>query len=443
MKSRREFLRTLRLLGAAGAGAQLTRLGLTPAQAQTSSNYKALVCVFLFGGNDANNLVIPLDTTRYNLYRNARGAVALAQNTLLPVNAGPAAYGLHPRFTNLQQLYTSQRAALVFNVGTLVRPTTRAGMNSTPLPSNLFSHSDQTQQWQTSEPTGGSTGWGGRLNDRFSSLNTGPLPPGISLNGGNIMLLNGVTTQGYNFANSSTFGLESFGSTAGMQARMNGLQRVVTLDSGLQLVSSANGVLVNAMAAAQEIGKALDAAPALSVTFPNTGLGNQLAEVARIISVRAGLGMNRQIFFAGIGGFDNHEQLVARQDSLFAELDGALGPFQQAMDALGTSNEVTLFTGSEFNRTLDSNANVGTDHGWGSHHIVMGGAVRGGTAYGTFPVLELRGPDDSGSRGNFIPTTAIDQYAATLGGWFGASDADLSLLFPHLGNFPAGRLNFL
>jgi uncharacterized protein (DUF1501 family) len=209
------------------------------------------------------------------------------------------------------------------------------------------------------------------------------------------------------------------------------------------LVTSANGVLGDSIRSAQEINAALNSAPALPNAFPNSGLGNQLSQVARIMSVRGALGMNRQIFFAGIGGFDNHEQLLTNHAGLMATVDAAFGAFFTAIETMGVLNNVTLFTESEFNRTGNANSNIGTDHAWGGHHIVIGGEVRGGTTYGTFPTLLLRGPDDAGSRGNWIPTTSLDQYAATLGGWFGVADSDLRMIFPNLANFSPQRLAFV
>ncbi len=207
-------------------------------------------------------------------------------------------------------------------------------------------------------------------------------------------------------------------------------------------MSAANGVLGDGIRSAQEIDTALDSAPALPVTFPNSGLGRQLAQVAQIISVRGALGMNRQIFFAAMGGFDNHEDLVNRQQQLLTDLDNCLGAFFNTLDARGSTNDVTLFTESEFNRTGNANANVGTDHAWGGHHIVMGGAVHGGP-YGVFPQLQLNGPDDAGNRGNWIPTTSLDQYAATLGAWFGVPDTAMNGIFPNLPNFPVRNLGFV
>ena len=444
-RNRRAFLKSCCALGAAGVASQLSELGLITAHAAGAADYRALVCVFLFGGNDSNNMVVPIDS-RYAAYQAMRPSLALpASGTGALLPAGSSGFGFHPAMTNTARLFQEQRAAAILNVGTLARPTTKATLSAGALPRNLYSHSDQTQQWQSSDATGGFTGWGGRINDVVTSMNTGPLPPGISVNGGNALFLSAAETQGVNFSNGSTFGLEPFGGSTAMTARVNSLQRLLTFDSGLRLVSAADGVLNGSLQAAREINAALAGAPALPVAFPATGLGRQLAQIAQIISVRGALGMNRQIFFAGIGGFDNHENLVPAHQNLMSSLDAAIGAFYQALDlAAGgpLSAQVTTFTESEFNRTGDANANVGTDHAWGSHHLVYGGAVRGGT-YGTFPVHQLRGPDDAGDRGYWIPSTSLDQYAATLGSWFGVTDADLADTFPNLANFPGGRLAFL
>ncbi|MCS7023621.1 MAG: DUF1501 domain-containing protein [Bryobacteraceae bacterium] len=438
-KTRREFLKSCCGLGAAGVSAHLSRLGLVSANAQATSSYRALVCVFLFGGNDSNNMIVPIDS-RYAAYQAMRPSVAIPQGSLLP--AGSSGYGFHPALTSIQRLYNQQRVAMVFNVGTLFRPTTKAQLNTTPLPRNLYSHSDQIQQWQTSDPNGGSTGWGGRVNDLIYNQNTGVLPPGVSVNGGNALFLSGVNTKGLNYSNISSFGLRTFGDSAAMNARLASLQRILTFDTGLQMIASANSVIGESIQSAREVNAALASAPPLPVTFPNTSLGNQLAQVARLISVRGALGMNRQIFFAGLGGFDNHEELLPRHQALLAQVDGAINAFVATMEATGMMNQVTLFTESEFNRTGNANSNIGTDHGWGGHHLVIGGAVRGGT-YGVFPTLALRGPDDAGTRGNWIPTTSLDQYGATLGSWFGVSDADLRNVFPNLVNFTPQKLSFL
>ena len=439
-RERRAFLKHCCTLGAAGIASQFGRLGMVSAYAQSASDYRALVCVFLFGGNDSNNMVVPIDS-RYRAYQTMRGPVALGQGTVLP--AGGSGYGFHPALGNVERLFNSRQAAVVFNVGTLFQPTTKAALDSTPLPRNLYSHSDQTQQWQSSDPNGGGTGWGGRIGDVAAALNTGVLPPGISVNGGSSLFLSGPVTKGINFSNASSFGLVTFGDDAAMAARLGSLQKLLTFDSGLKLVSAANGVLNESVRSAQEIDAALGSAPPLPVAFPNSGLGQQLAQVAQIIAVQGALGLNRQIFFAGMGGFDNHENLLGNHQQLMATVDAAIGAFAATLAARGVADRVTLFTESEFNRTGNANANIGTDHAWGGHQLVIGGAVRGGDTYGTFPTHELAGPDDAGDRGNWIPTTSLDQYAATLGGWFGVSDSDLQRVFPNLARFSPQRLGFM
>jgi uncharacterized protein (DUF1501 family) len=440
-RNRRTFLKTCCSLGAAGMASQLGRLGLVSAYTQQpAADYKALVCIFLFGGNDSNNMIVPVDS-RYAAYQAMRGPVALAGAELLP--AGGSGYGLHPALTSVQRLYDARRAALVLNVGTLVRPTTKALLDEAALPKNLYSHADQVQQWQTSDPNGGSTGWGGRLNDIAAAANSGSLPPGITLNGGNSLFLSGPVTKGLSVSSSGAFGLDHFGDPAAMAARAASLQKLLTFDSGLKLVSAANGVLGESIRSSQEIEGALSGAPPLPIAFPTSPLGEQLAQVAQIISVRGTLGMTRQIFFAGIGGFDHHQNLLGQHAQLMRTVDAAIDAFTLTLEARGVAESVTLFTESEFNRTGNANANQGTDHAWGGHHMVIGGAVAGGDVYGTFPTHELRGPDDAGDRGKWIPTTSLDQYAATLGGWFGVPDADLQRIFPNLANFSPQRLGFV
>jgi uncharacterized protein (DUF1501 family) len=443
MRSRRQFLKRCCSLGAAGAAAHLARFGLMTANAQSTPDYRALVCIFLFGGNDSNNTVVPMSSAGYASYAASRGGLALAQNTLLPVGAGAAAYGLHPRLTNLQSLYNQGRAAMVLNVGTLVRPTTKQQyqQGQVPLPRNLYSHSDQQQQWQTANPTvAGGTGWGGRVNDIVAPST--PFPAGVSV-AGNSALLTGAFTGGVTISPGSNFGLNGFGNDAAMQARFTALQQILTFDSGVQLISSANGVLSNALEAAQEINAALNSGTPLQTVFPNSGLGQQLAQVARIIQVRGALGMNRQIFFASTGGYDNHSDLVQSHDPLLAGLDAAIGAFQAALVELGVVQNVVTFSESEFSRTMNSSATNGSDHAWGGHHFAIGGPIKGGQAYGTFPNLALSGPDDVGNRGVWLPTTSLDQYAATMASWFGVPDASLPLVFPNLVNFPQQKLAFI
>lgn len=449
MRSRRDFLKRFATLGAAGTAAHMTRLGLMSASAQTTSPYKALVCIFMFGGNDSNNMIVPMSGAGYTAYQSVRGGLALQQGVLRPVAAqNNTPYGLHPRLVNLQSLYGQGKVAMIFNVGTLVRPTTKQDYQAGnfPLPRNLYSHSDQQSQWQTSNPTiAGGTGWGGRTNDVVAP--NAPFPPGVSV-AGNSALLNGTLTTGVNISPGSNFGLDSFGSQAAMDARFAALQQILTFDTGVQLISSASGVLGGAIASAQAINQALSSGTPLTTMFPGTGLGQQLSQVAKIIQVRAALGMDRQIFFASIGGFDNHSNLIQDQDPLMQQLDGAMGAFQTALAELGVEQNVVTFTESEFNRTGNASATAGSDHAWGGHQFVMGGPVHGGQAYGTFPTMALQGPSDVSDRGVWLPTTSLDQFGATMASWFGVLDMNMTTVFPNIGNFatptmPVAKLGFL
>ncbi len=443
MRTRRDFLKRFGTFGAAGAAAHLTRFGLMSAQAQSNSSYKALVCIFMFGGNDANNMIVPMSATGYSGYQGVRGGLALPQGVLLPVAAqNNTAYGLHPRLLNLRNLYGQGKVAMIFNVGTLVRPTTKQDYQSgMQLPRNLYSHSDQQSQWQTCNPTvSGGTGWGGRTNDVVAP-NT-PFAPGVSVSG-NSALLNGTITTGVNISPGSNFGLDSFGSRAAMDARFAALQQILTFDTGVQLIGSAEGVLSGAIQSAQSINQALSSGTPLATVFPGTGLGQQLAQVAKIIQVRSALGMDRQIFFASFGGFDTHSNLIQDQDPLMQQLDGAMGAFQTALAELGVEQNVVTFTESEFNRTGNASATAGSDHAWGGHQFVMGAPVHGGEAYGTFPTMALQGPSDVSDRGVWLPTTSLDQFAATMASWFGVSDAGLMTVFPNLPNFTTPKMAFL
>ena len=446
MNSRRNFLRSCGSLAAAGAGAHMLRLGEISALAQSSPNYKALVCVFLFGGNDANNMIIPLDAARYSAYQTMRPNIALAANTLLPVAAGggQVPYGLHPRLTNVQRLYNQQKAAMVFNLGTLVQPTTKANLNSATLPRNLYSHSDQTSQWQTANPTlAGGSGWGGRMADLLAGANASTFPMGVSVNG-SAALLQGATARPLNLTPGTALGLARFGNSNAMNAREAGLQQLLTFDTGMQMIGAASGVMTSAVRGAQAINAALASGTPLTTVFPQTGLGRQLQQVATVMRVRGALGMNKQIFFCGMGGFDNHSDQLPTHDNLMGQLDAAIGAFYTSLETdLQLANETTIFTESEFGRTGNPSSSNGSDHAWGSHHFVLGGSVKGGEAYGTFPVHALRGPDDAGSRGLWIPSTGLDQYAATMGAWFGLGAGDLNTVFPNLRNFTNPNIGFM
>ena len=446
--SRRDFMR-LSCCSAAGAAlvGGLSKFGLVSAMAQGTTDYKALVCIFMFGGNDSNNMIVPIDT-RYASYQQARANIALPQSQLLPLQSGnQAIYGLHPNMPELQSLFNNQKnLAILANVGTLVQPTTQAQYQQyTNLPVNLYSHSDQQDQWQSAQLAGAQTsGWAGKVADSIqSSYNSSALfPPVLSISG-NAIFCTGIATRPFTMSPGSSPGLQGFDSSAASQARFQATQQLLTFDSGLSLVQSANTVTGQAVQYGVALSDALQNAPTLSTQFSKSYLSQQLKQVAQVIAVRSTLGMGRQIFFCSTGGFDTHSDQLAQQVKLLADISQSMNSFYQATQELGVANNVTTFTLSEFSRTLQPGTNAGTDHAWGSHQLIQGGAVKGNNVYGTFPTLALGGPDDAGNNGRWIPTTALDQYAATLASWFGVSNANLPTIFPNLANFTTSNLGFV
>ncbi len=446
-------------LGAAAFVAGVQRFSLINALAQ-GVDYKALVCVFLAGGNDGNNLVVPTSTTEYNQYASARNAagLAIAQGTLLPVvppSIG-SGFGLHPSLSELHGLWGSQQLSVVCNVGPLLVPLTREQyLGGAPRPYQLFSHSDQVAQWQTAiSDRVGQTGWGGRTADRFELPSSG-FPMITALSGG--IFTRGQTSTPLSIAAAPTalnqvLVLNGFGTAADEAARRKSMDFLRTIDTSATLVSAADRTTEQAIG----IGRILNSDVTLSTAFPNTTLGNQLLQVAKVIkfnSVAPELGLRRQIFFCQLGGFDTHQNQVNTQSNLLVQISQAVKAFHDATVELGLERQVTTFTLSDFGRTLQpagTGAVVGSDHAWGSHHLVVGGAVRGGDFYGVpgpngtvFPVLQLSGPSDTDNRGRWIPTASVEQYAATLASWYGVSAADLPIVFPNIGRFATPDLEFM
>lgn len=467
--TRREFL--LRSFGAMGAATlALERFGMVNAFAQ-SADYKALVCIFLFGGSDQNNMLIPFDNyAEYAALRPTAATLGIPQASLLqiaPPSAG-AAFGLHPSLGGIKSLWDQQKAAILCNVGPLVEHTTRTSYinGAARLPFNLFSHSDQQTEWQTSLANGFiSTGWSGRTADSVSNIfqaSTG-FPIQVSV-AGTPIFTTGVLESPLAINPAPTpirtaLRLDGFGNTPETNPRYQAMLNIQRLDDGFNVVRSANQITSKAVEITALLRSVQE--PVLS-GFPATGLGNQLLQVAKLISLRNELGIRRQIFFCSLGGFDTHNNQVNGADAtlgthagLLAQAGDAIKAFYDATVALGIDGQVTTFTMSDFSRTGKANGGVGSDHAWGSHQIVAGGAVRGGDLYGergpnntVFPTLVAGGPDDTDSGtnagGRWIPTTAVDQFGATLATWFGVPSADLTGVFPNLPNFGvANNLGFM
>ena len=434
MLTRRTFLR----MGTAAAVWE--RFALLPLAAQ-GDDYRALVCVFLFGGNDCNNTVAPLDPEPFRSYQASRGPLALAQQSLLPIEARGATYGLHPQLTEIQKLYNQRRVAVIANVGVLVRPTTRDEYRQrlAPLPVNLFSHSDQQLLWQTADLRGNArTGWGGRVGDRVP---TGQFSL-LSL-GGSATFLNGERVRSMALNAGAPPSLTGFSNTREHQARLQAFLEILDLEDQRILVRTANLRVKEGLRISQTLTRLLTGNSPLKTPFPATTLGRQMEQIARLIHARRELGATRQIFFASLGGWDHHVSLLTSHAPLMTQVNAALAAFYQATEEMGLADRVVTFTASEFGRTLNANANAGSDHGWGAHHFVLGGAVKGGTLYGTYPTVALNGPDDATGRGVWIPTTSLDQYGATLASWFGVPAEELTNVFPNLANFEPRNLGFL
>jgi len=455
IRTRRDFLKTsLRSATALGAASVLAKFGEMNALAQSSSGYQALVCIYLQGGNDGHNTVIPIATAQqnYSQYQQTRGGLALAQGSLLSIQNGSDSYGLHPSLAEIQSLYNQGSAAVLANVGNLVTPIDRAAYlsnNLTLVPTALFSHSDQTNQWQSAIPNSvATTGWGGRIADYMQSQNGSATFPPVSSIAGCGLFCNGQQTfpatvpPPYGGSNGVT-GMVTLTGIDYAPSTATGLQQLLTFDNGLQLVQAGNGVLSRGQNYATTLTGLLQTS-SLTTKFPaNSTLAAQLQTVANVMSVRSELGLTRQIFFCQLGSFDTHGFQLETQQALLQQLSQAVLAFYEATQEMGISQNVTTFTASEFGRTLSPSGNDGSDHAWGSHHFIVGGGVQGGKFYGSFPALVLGGENDANSRGTMIPTTAIAQYGATLAQWFGVPSANLSSVFPNIANFSAANLGFL
>jgi uncharacterized protein (DUF1501 family) len=446
---RRDFLQHA---GALAGTAALGQLGVLAAHAASSSDYKALVCIFLYGGNDANNTIVPLDTAGYANYAQTRSYLALAQAQLLPlaVASGAPQYGLHPALPGLQSLWASGNLAIVANVGTLVQPLTKAQYLSTTTvkPQSLFSHIDQQHEWQASvsSTSSSNSGWGGRLLDALAALNANSrIPPMIST-GGNNLFVTGAASQALVIPTSGSFGLNGFSNDSADTARRSALEQLLSVDQSINLTQAAQAVMSGALSSSAILNPILtttDATLAARFGGLTTNFSRQLLAIAKVIEARSTLGATRQVFLATLGSFDTHTDQLNTQQTLLSELDAGLTAFHGAMADIGAGKSVTSFTLSDFSRNFLPNTGGGTDHAWGSHPLVIGDAVNGGSIYGTMPTLELSGPDDASNLGRWIPTIAVDQFAATLATWFGADATALAAVLPNLSAFGPSTLAFI
>jgi uncharacterized protein (DUF1501 family) len=475
-QSRRDFLvrTTCAALGAAAFQGTVRQFGLAnlfATQATITGNYRALVCVFLNGGNDGNNMVIPTDAGGYANYTAVRGSAGLAipQGNILPINNPPntpgQTFGFHPNMAELRSLFNLNRLAVVPNVGPLVVPTTQAQYmaNSVPRPYALFSHSDQIQTWQSGRSDIKiATGWGGRSADAVATCNGGGtgFPTITSIGGASTFCIGLKRPLSIGTGSlTSVLVLNGFGSTPDAVARRSSMDFLRTIDNTATMIDGASQTTQQAI----DISAAFSVDPTINTIFPATGLADQLKQVAKVIKLNqtsSSINLQRQIFFVSQGGYDTHQDQLNDQGNNFATLSQALGAFYNATVELGLQDKITTFTLSDFGRTLEPSgsggASVGSDHGWGNHQFVMGDSVLGGNFYGTpngstgqiFPVLVKGGPDDtttstSNGRGRWIPTSASDQFGATLSKWFGVASIDMGTVFPLLGNCATADLGFM
>jgi uncharacterized protein (DUF1501 family) len=420
---------------------------------------KSLICLFLFGGNDANNLLIPRDAASYARYSSDRGILALPEENLLPISSlggDGRQFGLHPSMAPLHGLYQSGKMAMVCNVGTLVAPITKAEYLSggAAIPPHLFSHNDQQVQWQTSVPDSSKNiGWGGRIADLLNSHNIGAnLSMNISIAGSNFFQV-GEQVQQYQVTPNGSIGLDGAGyEWAPMPQLFNANSQMLGRSYGHVFEQEYANVMKRGIANDALLKAAITANPLTGTTgsFPNSRnaegelnpVAAQLRMILKIIHARNSLGMKRQIFFAALGGFDTHDAQLTDHAALISHLSKGIADFYQHTEELGIADKVTLYTASDFNRTYNSNGK-GSDHAWGGHHMIVGGAVKGGQLYGEVPTLEISGPDDTGNRGSWIPKVSTDEMAATLARWFGVSDSQIPLVLPNIGRFASRDMGFM
>lgn len=438
---------TLRLLNA----------GLSAQTLPPTGDFKAMICLFLYGGNDGNNVLIPRDTTGYAAYAQGRGVLAVPSAQLHPLSLPPGdgrQFGLHPSLPRLAGLFNGDKAAMVANVGTLVGPLSKAQYlnGGAAVPPYLFSHSDQSLQWQTSvADSPNKIGWGGRLADLTQSLNAGSqISMNISIAGTNYFQV-GNEVQQYQVDANGSLSLDQLESTyTPRKQQYDGVKKMLGHSYGHIFEQEYINVYARAVANDTLIKSVLATVPEYKDKFVASAetngelneLGGQLRIILRLIKAQSALGMRRQIYFAAFGGFDTHTAQLGDHAALLSMLDNGLGDFYQATADIGMANNVTTFTASDFNRSFISNGQ-GTDHAWGNHHFVLGGAVKGGQVYGDLPNFTIDGPSDTGERGSWIPSISTDEYSATLAKWFGVSSSTMSIVLPNIGRFAKPDLGFM
>jgi uncharacterized protein (DUF1501 family) len=454
--SRRAFLQRASVLSLAGTATPfvMNLASIGEAAAQTATDYKALVCIFLYGGNDYANTLIAADSQNYMTYYNQRPTLAypmtsLGLTTLTPRVAlgGGQQFALAPEMAPIKPIFDAGKMAVVLNVGTLIEPTTKTQYlnNSVRLPPKLFSHNDQQSFWQSSHAEGSTTGWGGLIGDLFAASNGQSSLTCINASG-NAVFLTGQDVVQYAVSTGGPIGLNSRNSLQGSTAAATLLKTLISRPVNHVLEAELANVSSRALSIFDGLTTALAAAPVTTTAFPKatdvqSTLGAQLQEVAKLISVNSKLGMKRQVFFVSTSRFDTHDGLDTLHPVLLQNLSDAMRAFYDTIVELRLDSSVVAFTASDFGRALTAN-NDGSDHGWGNHHFVFGGPVIGGRFYGTPPVLANNGPDDVG-QGRLLPTISVDQYAGTLASWFGVNGNNLKMVLPNIGNYAVSNLGFL
>lgn len=451
--SRREFLKRASALSIAGVAAPfaLNLAAIGEAAAATATDYKALVCVFMYGGNDYANTLVPYDTASYNLYSGFRPAIAIARDTLTTNLLSPAIalansrqYALAPELKDLVPIFNAGQMGVLLNIGTLIQPTSKTEYTakSVPLPPKLFSHNDQQSIWQSSSPEGSTKGWGGRMGDLFAASNGNATFTCVSA-AGNAVYLSGDTAIPYQVSTSGSIAINGIKSTLfSSTACANALRASITANSNHLYEAELATITKRSIDADVQLKAALAGVSEFTTVYPaNNSLASQLKMVAKMIAGRSALNTKRQVFFVSLGGFDTHDNILTDHPVLMNKVGTALNAFHSTMVELGISDKVTAFTASDFGRTLTTDGD-GSDHGWGSMHFVLGGAVNGRNFYGTPPTIANNGPDDVG-QGRLLPSISVDQLGATLATWFGVSNSELTTVLPNISNYSVKNLGFM